>query len=450
MPQPPVRGSNSTFANQMLPPWSRDGFWLGAAAAGLIFTAHILFGAVLRKPSLWLVIATAILLAACLTSQRLRRDLLRFDGLEGPGLLFGLVILAALWSLTPYVPGGPHPVWAYTGASPGASTIDKSATTLEIIKLLGLGCIFLVGALAGAVDERARAAVDSILLIGAAFAVWAFAIQISGHSVRGTARLEANFLTSNTAGTLFAALLMLALGSLTSRLQATKRSDFIVRVTPLACATAIFAVCLFATASRGAFAGAAAGFLAFGLLQLSTGGIRWSRTLTAGLVAATLAALLLAIAGDVLLTRMFHLGPDTIERGHMYAVHWHAFLASPLMGYGLGTFDSINHSVLTQTNFVDLWNIRAVHNVYLGWLEQGGLIGAAPMFACIALVLFRTVRQTISRSRMRNTLFGLIAVDVAFLVHGMTDFALETYSMAVMWAYLLGLQLSLSRGSANR
>ena len=48
---------------------------------------------------------------------------------------------------------------------------------------------------------------------------------------------------------------------------------------------------------------------------------------------------------------------------------------------------------------------------------------------------------------MTYLLFALIAANLAVLVHGVTDFALQTPSVALMWSYLLGLQFSMSQGS---
>jgi hypothetical protein len=47
-------------------------------------------------------------------------------------------------------------------------------------------------------------------------------------------------------------------------------------------------------------------------------------------------------------------------------------------------------------------------------------------------------------------LFALAGVDAVFLVHGATDFALEMFSVAALWAYLLGLQFALAQGSSRR
>lgn len=439
--------------NQANPPRSEGSpsvqtLWLPALGAIVVFTGHLLYGAVLRQTSLSFVIAYAVLLAVCLVVPATRADFLRFKGLRAPAILFAATVAVALWSLTPFVPGGPHPVWAYTGVSPGAATIDKSATLLEIIKLLGLACIFLVGAITGASDQRARTAMNTLLGVGAAYALWVFFQHLS---LTPGERLAGSFQMANPSGTLFAALLLLAVGTATSRLSATTRRNRLTLGVALPVSAAlIFVVCLLMTASRGAFLATGVALIVFGALEFFGGRVKLSRAALIGLGSLTVVGLFLFFAGDRILDRFVTSGTADVGREQMMQVHWRAFLTSPLMGYGLGAFDTINRTLLDSQNFTNLWKIRAVHNVYLTWLEQAGLIGAAPMFALIGLLIFVTTRNALGRTRLTHALFALIAVDVVFLVHGFTDFTLEVYSMAAMWAYVLGLQLSLSYGSRNR
>lgn len=179
-----------------LPLWPppRDG-WIAIASVGLIYAAHWFYGALVSDVALMVNIAAALLVGAALLAPRLRQDLLRLKGLGLPAGLFGLVLIVALWTLTPWTPGGPHPVWAYVGEGPGASTIDKSATLIEILKLLGLGCLFVAGLAVGARDDRARYAVQLTIAVGVIFGLWAFVGSVSGtlYSTDGR-RLEAHFL----------------------------------------------------------------------------------------------------------------------------------------------------------------------------------------------------------------------------------------------------------------
>jgi hypothetical protein len=169
--------------------------WIAVAGVVLIYAAHVFYGALVSDASLVMDIAAALLVGGALAFPRLRQDLSRLKGLVLPAALFAAVILVALWTLTPFTPGGPHPVWAYVGAPAGASTIDKSATLIEIVKLLGLACLFVAGLAAGARDDRARYAVQLTIILGVAFGLWAFFGASSGmlYSTGGR-RLEGDFL----------------------------------------------------------------------------------------------------------------------------------------------------------------------------------------------------------------------------------------------------------------
>ena len=432
-----------------LPPILREANWLALAAPSLIFVAHAVYGAMLPQASLTLATLAALLCGASLASPRLRQELLGTRGLALPASLFALTILVALWSLTPFVPGGPHPVWAYLGISPGAATVDRSITSMEIVKLSALGCLFMIGVMTGGSDTRARLAVDAVLLLGATLALMSV-FAFVGSLASAASRLEATFRSANTAATLFGVLLVLCLGPGLSRFRASHGGRGHIELAPYVGAALIFLFCLLMTASRGGFAAAAAGLAAFGVLQIVGGRAKVSRAVLAAFAVLIAVAVLLVAAGDLLLTRTFEQGWDLEGRRLVFERHWRAFRETPLMGYGLGTFDTVNRTLLDAGNMRDLWTVRAVHNVYLSWLEQGGLLAAIPMFGCIAAILVATLRNTLRRSRMTAILFALLAADVVILVHGVTDFALEMYSMAAFFSYLLGLQFRLAQGSSRR
>ncbi|WP_340647152.1 O-antigen ligase family protein [Phenylobacterium sp.] len=427
-----------------------EGTWIALAGLLPIFLAHYLYAALYSETAFSLILAECIVLGALLCRPALRDDLAKLRGLLFPGFLFALVIVVGLVQLTPLAPGGPHPVWAYVGEARGSTTIDRSSTTVEIIKLLGLACIFLVGALTGASDRRARAAVYVTIGLGLLLALWAFFASVTGtiYQTQGH-RLEGHFLNPNTAGTFMACLLMLSLAVVFRQLRTLRVQDRVVRSAPMAAVSLAFAICLLMTGSRGAALALLAALVVFGGLQLFSGKVKISRALMISLGALLIAALLIYVAGDLVIDRFSRADRDSIVRTAIWSEHWKAFLASPLLGYGLGTSETVNKTLINTANYATLWNIKAILNVYLQWLEQAGLVGALLMFGCVGSIIFATISGALRRSRMTLILFGLIAVNAVFLTHGATDFALDAYSMAAMWSYLLGLQLSLSQGSAR-
>jgi len=424
---------------------------LGVTLLGvtLIYGGHYFYAGLTANSALTLCLAASVVMLGMLAHPGLRRDLGKVRGLEAPAALFAATIAVALLSLTPYGPGGPAPVWDYIGVHPGSTTVNKSQTIIETIKLLGLGAIFVIGAITGVSDNRAKTAVNGFVIAGGLFALWAFLLHVSGGTGHGGPRLEAHFLAPNTAGGFFALLAIVALGPITATFRAGRRSKW-ADASPYAAALAVTLVCLLMSGSRGGLVAAAAGFATYLLLQIFAGRIKFGRALLVSAIAGVLILIAIFVAGDLLVSRAFEGGATADARARIGQIHWQAFLAAPWMGYGLGSFEAINRSLITATNFDDLWNIRAVHNVYLQWLEEAGVLGALPMFAAVTVVLTTAFRRTLNRSRMTSLLFALFAAHVVVLVHGISDFDLQTYSFAMTWAYLLGLTFSLSQGSSTR
>jgi O-antigen ligase len=425
--------------------------WLPILGVLLLYAGHLLYGALISDVSLLMGMAAAAMLGVILIHPRLREDLLRLKGLAAPAVLFLLTIAVGLWTLTPWIPGGAHPVWAYVGVRPGASTIDRSATLIEILKLLGLACVFLVGAATGARDARARYAIRLTLAVGVVFGLWAFIGSATDPIYRPQGhRLEGHFHNPNTAGTFFAVLLMLAISELTRQLRLEGRRRSLADSLPYAAPVLLFAACLLVTASRGAMMAFLGGVVILIVFRLATGGLKLSRAVIGLLAGALLLIGAVAVAGETLIDRLFQSHEAAIVRTAIWQAHWQAFLDSPLFGYGLGTAETVNKTLISVSNYPILWNIKAILNLYLQWLEEAGIVGTVPMFLSVALLIFTSVRNGLGRSRMTGVMASLLAVDAIFLIHGATDFGLEVYSIAALWSWLLGLQFSLAQGSSRR
>lgn len=432
--------------------WARrpEGALVAVGAAIVLFAAHWLWGAQRSEIAMVMVGFQACLLAVVLATPALRGDLARLGGLSWIALGFGLVLAATLWSLTPLVPGGPHPVWAYVGRT-GSASIDRSATQVEIINLVGLACAFLVGSALGASDKRASFALKALLFTGAAFFAWAFVAYVSGdRSAQYGGRLAGHFMAANTAATLAGCLAILAACLTLRASRDARKGRRLSAVLPPASLTAFFVVVLALTASRAGMAATAAGLLIVGVAHILMRRASLGRVALGAIVAVLVIGGLVVLVGDLLVTRYFKVGDDFSIRAAMVEAHWQAFLASPVNGYGLGSFHAINRIYITPRNIEALWNVNAVHNVYVQWLEEGGLAAAIPMWATLAAVMALCVRGAIRRERMKLWLVGLIACDVTVLLHGWTDFALQTPSFAATWALLLGLQFSLATGSKKK
>jgi O-antigen ligase len=432
-----------------LPP----GSWLAFAGVACIYLFHALYGALKPETALIMGISWAVLLLLALLSRWGRRDLARAPAIALPALFFALTIAAAIWSLTPWVPGGPHPAWTYVGVR-GSASIDPSATIIETIKLAGLACAFTFGLMVGGSDDRSRAVLKLIVYAGAILSAAGFVAVVSGAFEQvNPGRLELTFLTANTAGTVFGSLLVLAVASASGALRRSpsgSRDGPLSRAGGAIAAALVLLACLLATASRGALVSTAIALVVLLAWEAMASKGRRGWVALGGGVAAMGFIAVVFLAGEPVLARFLDVSDDIGGRTLMVTEHWRAFLSSPLNGYGLGTFDTINRMILTPQNFPVLWITRSAHNVYVQWLEEAGLFGALPMFLTIFTIIAAAALGAARRSRMKSWLRALIACNLVFLLHGLTDFALQTPSVAAFWSVLLGIQLGLSQSSSGR
>ena len=420
---------------------------LGAAPA-LLFAGHLTFGANHPVAALWFTVLLAISLGVALAFPGVRRGLHDISPLTPPAVLFGLTLVAAMWSLTAWAPGGAHPIWAWAGAPNGSITVNKPATLIEIAKLLGLACVFLVGCLQSARLAWARETVRVVLLIGAGYGLISLLTFVSGNQLLVGSRLSGGFLSSNSGATVFGMLTVIGLAALLRDWRQTRGLDPASKLGKVAVALACVLMsltCLLLTASRMGVVATLTGAAVLMVWELFDARRDRLPLLIAGGVLVVVAAVL-ALGGNTLLwDRLDAVGVDKITRGDIFVAHWQAFTASPLFGYGLGSFVDVNSQITTEQNYGALWSIRAAHNVYLQWLEEAGIIGALPMFLLIATLLGAAVIRTVNLRKGQTLLRGLIAASVVVLVHGTVDFGLQVPSIAAFWAFLLGCQFAFGR-----
>lgn len=429
-----------------------------AVAPIILFTASALYGANHGAAPLALAAVEAGLLGAWLAlSPRGRRAVEEGGVLTWPAIFFAATLGVAAWSLTPWIPGGPPPVWAWVDAL-GAATLDRSATMIEMIKIAGLGCLFLVGYIQGARPNFARATLKLLLIAGAVYGFLSLLIFLSdGRFSWQARRLHGGFLSANSAGTLFGALTLLGVSWLIQALKPLapdqprqRPAALFVVAAPRAAVAILFTGCLLLTASRAAIVTTGGLMVVYLAWEALTGGLRGRAGAAMAATWFAYVGVLVAGAGAVAVTRFDKFAADLAERSQMFALHWDMFLASPLFGWGLGAFDKINQQIMTPASHDALWKLGATHNVVLQWLEEAGIVGAAPMFLCLATVIALTCAGLRQRHESKSWIRALLLVDALVLIHGMSDFALQVPALSGFWAFALGLQLSMAYPLSRR
>lgn len=419
-----------------------------AAAPVIIAAAHLFYGAAVMLPALVMSACLFVVLIAALACEPARRDLDRLSPAWLLTGLFGAVLGVAMLTLTPWVPGGGHAIWAWSGGR-AAPTLNRSATTLEILKLAGLAAPFLIGCVFGARTDNARRLYACILASGAIYAVVSL-IRFTGQDA-GTLsgqRLAGGFDSPNIAGTLFGLLTVLALAWGLDAWHETRGRRALNRSAALAPAAALsllFLACLLLTASRG-------GMGATGLaLAVFAGWAAYDRRqargplVVAGVLMTGAAAVIHAQGNTLFLDRLGGLGAEHASRADLLAPHWRAFHDAPLFGVGLGAFPEQNNLIMTPENAEALSATVVLHNVYAQWLVEAGVIGAAPMLALVAVILGATARRGLGRGRNRILIAGLLAASLVVLLHAAVDAPLNTPSLCALWSLLLGLGFAMSQ-----
>ncbi|WP_421740074.1 O-antigen ligase family protein [Caulobacter sp.] len=409
--------------------WGAQRSVTGAIVVALLLALQASWGALASESALLMTVSAAALLAWQCLQMGSGAAVGRRPALLAMQIVFlaGVTVLAsaaAPWSWRP-------------------RSLDPSATSVDVIVILGFGCLFMLGAIIAATHRAAVRTIRWLVIGGAVFAAWAiWAMEAGMDSAIFAGRLAATYHTANTAGLVFAVLLLLAVYEIMQGLRRTFAGGggwaLLAGWIGVAC---VLATALMLTASRGAIAAFAAAFIVLLISQWLRSGAM-NRIALGGV---TIVVLAVGVAfGGAFVERLFTAPADAAIRGELFALHWGVFLERPLWGHGLGTFDILNRTHLTADTFPRLWMMRAAHNLYLQWLEEAGVLGALCMGSTLLTAIGLCVVGAIRRKVSSSLLWALFGVDLIFLIHGVSDFGLQTPSVAALFALLLGLQVGLA------
>ena len=357
-----------------------------------------------------------------------------------PSLVFVLLVVVLLWSLTPFGPGGAHPVWRYLGPDGGSITVDRSSVLLNVLRLVGLACLFLGCQIVGASEVRRRALVWFLLLALGAFA----AVAIVDHvSLRAHQRLTATLLSPNSAATLMGVGLIFAVMFFSQALQRAGGSLRLDRLGLDASLSlglaAVFGVALALTASRGGIFATVVGLAILLTWQVIAQGRKLRTVAIVGGAAALLVVIGVAMrSADLTAERLQNLGSDAAVRQAIFDAHWEAFKTSPWFGFGLGSFPIVNQLIATTENLPALFDVRATHNLYLQWLEEGGVVGGVFMLAWLLVALWRVGIEGVKTGTAGAVARATMAAAIAVLLHGLSDFAVQVPALQALFAVGLG------------
>ena len=437
-----------------LRPSRRSGIAVTSATTGMVMIGLIMFGLDRAEISMAVGAFWGVLLLTCLWQCPPSENVFKLRSLQAIGVLFIILSSYIALSLFRGFSGPVQTYWDWVGDTAG--TLNRSATLIELVRLMVLAAVFCVGLILGGSDRRATLALWTLCAAFSVYAVLALAQHVfwPGHvlwlpKTMFQDRMTGTFLSANVAAGVFGMMAMLTLSTIEVRLFSLpgRTKHDLTFVFQYAGAAALLA-CLVLTASRsGAIAFSAALTLNVVIFQWKkpqkiTGVNRqWAHYVVP---AALMVGLVLST--QVLMSRLANLDTDWSGRKTLFDLHWRAFTQSPLTGYGLGSFSDLNKLLVVPNSFGALWYVRATHNVYLQWMEETGVIGAALMFAIVGLILVEIVRGLAMRSSMHGLMRGVLAASALLMIQGLADFTLQTPGTAILWALILGLGYGVATG----
>lgn len=332
----------------------------------------------------------------------------------------------------------------------------------EVQALASAGAIALTGYVIGWRARPLTTAWISLIITLLCFSALAFYFHFAAVSEPSSARnavfdsrLSGEFGSPNTAATLFAISIILAVSHVFVRVQDTQMNrlttsnkihwltqkemfSFLLVLTAL--------TCLILTRSRaGILIGFLLGVLLIAIeLQRSVRHGRFKllkrRAVSIGLIIVALALIIIAIFGGLNPQHITELGTDIQGRFGLFNIYWELWLAEPLLGHGLGSFNRLNDEFTNLENASGMVRNGAAHNIILQWLLQQGVVGlsvlAGILITCfVPIIRALNVRASVPRHFLRAT---LVISGIVFF-HGMGDYAMEIPSVMWTYAFILGL-----------
>lgn len=417
--------------------------WPWAASGGaLLSVMPLALAGIFPASTLGLALAaiTCVSLALALATVRGRAALLSLTGYRVAAAGMGLGLIAIALAMTPWPPGGVHPLWAPVGA--GAAVLDEQSALSGLLALGGLAALFLVSAILGTASERARQAVS--ILQGLLVAIQ---VSVVATDVAFTHRSATDVPASSAFVVLTAGLnLVLAIAATVQAWKMERPRRWVGRLTTAAWPITVAVIsCLLVVILGGVQAAACAGCAAAMFIAwefLARGGVGSLRSgpllLATGLAAAALIALTTLI---LLATAPAATAPQAVSN----AVHTRAVLASPWLGYGPGSTDAVARLSMDRLNLSAMQVRPLPASGYLLSLEQGGVLTAAPMAAALLAVVWALVEASVLRRRLTTLFRAVVCCALFCALFAAISAAPATVCGAAPMVFLLGCGFGAAR-----
>lgn len=126
------------------------------------------------------------------------------------------------------------------------------------------------------------------------------------------------------------------------------------------------------------------------------------------------------------------------------------FLQKPILGYGIGTFNSVFAEQVGYLYQGKLWDMHA-HNIYFQILGEGGIVGFLLFVSFLIYCFFKSIKLFKSNhlsNFWKSVLWFSISSQVLFILYGITGNCL--YDVSQIFAYLLSISFYLTVNRVNK
>jgi len=430
----------------------------------LVVVSPLFFGAAYGWGYTAMAVFAGLALALLASRQALRGEStdLRLRALT-PAIVIYLLVLA--WSVVQWLPGlafgEAQAFWSQAATllqadMPDSLTINPSLTLYAIVRLACYGAVFLVMFWYARDVRRARQVVTAVAGVSIVYAVYGLVVYFSGNETilwypkpSYKWSLTSVFVNRNNYAAYVGLGLLCCVAVLHWRMRdrwhrAGGQLGFaqglaMLLVLPnalLLMGCLVLATALLLTQSRGGAATTLVGLLVYGYFMIAGRNFpRWAIAVFVALV--LLAALfVLALSGDVTLSRLANLEVDFAFRFDIYALSLQALADRPLVGFGLGTFEDVFRLYRTPL-FPERYTMA--HNSYLELAVDVGLPFALLFMLALAWPVWRCWRGVAAR-RWGVTFPALgLAASAQIGLHSLVDFPLQLPALAATYAALMAV-----------
>jgi len=440
------------------------------AAVALVILAPLPLGS--NHPETWSLLSLLIgilLLTGCGLIWRDADALSIQHRLIIPLAIFTAIVCFIILQTVDVGPRLGNPIWqeinAVTGR-PVANTISVNPgdTMTALMRLLAYAGVFWLAFSMAHDGTRAWQHIRYFAYASLAFAVYGVIVYFAGNETilwfekwAYFGDLTSTFVNRNSYAT-FAGMGFLAAAACVlrelSHLKITRVKDLtetpprrLKRFYVLSLTLLITATALFLTHSRGGFSATLAGSVLFivGAVALQRG--QKLMAIAAALLFLGIVAFTLTISGDLTMERLFATRLDSSTRDDVYLLVLEGINASPMIGWGYGTFEEAFRPFYSYRIGFANWSMA--HNTYLETAFELGW-PTAILFFSIFLVFAVTLISGIYKRR-RQRLLPMLGLSLLLLsgLHAIVDFSHQIPAVAVSFAWLIGTCIAQSYSSAN-